>query len=88
MTETVGTLTQDLGRAPTVGEIAETGAVRRGDLLEALEADRNYRAGSLDSALTDDGDQGSLWSQSADDDEAFSDVERQAALAVPEQTVR
>ena len=41
-------LVQDLGRAPTVSELAQAAKATEHDVLEALEAGRGYRSSSLD----------------------------------------
>src|SRR5437867_5344989 len=43
----VSTLSQDLGRSPTIAEIAERAEVSEEDVLEALEAGHAYRCTSL-----------------------------------------
>jgi RNA polymerase sigma-B factor len=53
---TIDGLTQELGRSPTYGEIAGRLAIAEEDLVEALEAGRNFSALSLDAPVTrDDG---------------------------------
>ena len=49
----VETLTQEIGRSPTVGEIAEQLGEREEDVIEALEAGRNFYAMSLDAPTTE-----------------------------------
>jgi RNA polymerase sigma-B factor len=44
----VDRLVQQLGRAPTVAELAESTRATEHDVLEALEAGRGYRSSSLD----------------------------------------
>ena len=44
----VSTLSQDLGRSPTIGEIAERAGASEEEVLEAMEAGRAYRFASLD----------------------------------------
>jgi RNA polymerase sigma-B factor len=53
LTGSVGELTQQLGRAPTVRELAQTARCREEDVIAALEAGRGYRADSLDSTAMD-----------------------------------
>jgi RNA polymerase sigma-B factor len=48
-------LTQDMSRSPTYGEIAERVGVGRDELVEALEAGRNFYTLSLDLPTPDDG---------------------------------
>lgn len=46
-------LTQELGRAPTIGEIAAAAGVAEEEVLEALDAGRAYRPGPLEAAGDD-----------------------------------
>lgn len=48
-----GELEHQLGRAPTVKEIAEAAGVSEERLLQAMEVDRIYQPGSLDAAISD-----------------------------------
>lgn len=50
---TIGDLSQRLGRSPTVREIAAEAGVSEEDVLEALEAGHAYRSKSLDSSGPD-----------------------------------
>ncbi len=51
---TVGTLSQELGRPPTTGEIAQRIGVREEEVLESMEASSLYRLPSLDGMRTRD----------------------------------
>ena len=54
LNHSVASLSQELGRSPTIAELAaDTGAPEE-HVLEALEAGRSYRSTSLDSAGPDD----------------------------------
>src|SRR5438128_11445445 len=44
----VSTLSQDLGRSPTIAEVAERAGASEEEVLEAMEAGRAYRFASLD----------------------------------------
>src|SRR5437899_5055203 len=48
----VSSLSQDLGRSPTIGEIAERAGASEEEVLEAMEAGRAYRFASLDAPGT------------------------------------
>ena len=48
LTREVAGLAQELGRSPTVPEIARRLEVSEDEVLEAMEAGRSYRMGSLD----------------------------------------
>src|SRR5579863_1553884 len=49
--EVTGALGQELGRSPTIGEIARAVDASEDDVIEALEAGHGYRAASLDAPL-------------------------------------
>lgn len=46
----VGRLTQDLGRSPTIAELARAARTSQEEVLEAMEASNAYRAGTLEPA--------------------------------------
>jgi len=74
----VDALSQQLGRAPTVPEIAaDTGAAEE-EVLEALEASHAYRAGSLD-VLTPEGE--SVGTHLGHDDPEFEVAEARSVLS-------
>jgi len=54
ITRVIGTLTQELARAPTVREIADYVGASEEHVLEALDASRAYTADSLDAPTGDD----------------------------------
>jgi RNA polymerase sigma-B factor len=73
----IGQLSQELGRSPTIKELAaETGA-SEDEVLEALEAGQAYRSASLDSTGPDDEGLGARLGR---DDERFGDAEWRAVL--------
>jgi RNA polymerase sigma-B factor len=76
--QVVGTLTQEIGRPPTIAEIAEGADVGEEDVIEALEAGQAYRSGSLD-AVGPDGE--SLGERIGAEDEALLDAEHRAFLS-------
>lgn len=47
-------MTQELGRGPTIGELAKAAGSTEDDILEALDASRAYTADSLDAPTGDD----------------------------------
>lgn len=51
----VDELHQELGRSPTIAEMAERSQCSEDDVLEALEASQSYRSSSLDTPRTEDG---------------------------------
>ncbi len=76
--QVVGTLTQELGRSPTIREIATATSVGEDDVIEALEAGQGYRSGSLD-VVGPEGD--TFGERLGDEDEALEDAERRAYLS-------
>lgn len=54
ISKTVPAMSQDLGRAPTVPEIAERLNASEEEILDAIEASRAYSPASLDAAVTED----------------------------------
>ncbi len=76
----VSTLSQELGRSPTVGEIAHAAAVSEEEVLEAIEAGHAYRFTSLD-APTGGDDDTSLASQLGKEDQGLIDSEHRVTLS-------
>jgi RNA polymerase sigma-B factor len=76
--QVIGTLTQELGRSPTIREAAEAAGASEEDVIEALEAGQAYRSSSMD-AVGPDGE--SLADRIGEDDLAFEDAENRALLA-------
>jgi RNA polymerase sigma-B factor len=56
----VSDLTHELGRSPTIPEIAKRLGVTPDDVVEAMEAGRAYRSSSLDAQVTSDDDEGAM----------------------------
>jgi len=78
----VSTLSQDLGRSPTIGEIAERAGASEEEVLEAMEAGRAYRFASLDApGSAGDDDNQSLASQLGEDDPLLTGIEHRVALS-------
>jgi RNA polymerase sigma-B factor len=75
-------LERDLGRQPTVAEIAGTMSVPTDTVLEALHASSARRACSLDEPLPGAGDADAvpLLSQIGHEDSGYADVEHRAAM--------
>ena len=59
VTRHIEAVTRDGGRSPTVMELARTLQATEEQILEALEAGRNYRAASLDASI-DEGDEDTI----------------------------
>jgi RNA polymerase sigma-B factor len=71
-------LETELGRKPTVVQLAERLAVSDEDVLEALHAAHGRRATSLDALVTQDGDATSLGDTIGTHDEGFRRAEQRA----------
>jgi RNA polymerase sigma-B factor len=79
----VGTLSQELGRSPTVTEIARHVGGSEEDVLEAMEAGGMYRLTSLDGpAAVGEGEEGAdVGSMVGDFDPEFDRIEQQVELS-------
>jgi RNA polymerase sigma-B factor len=75
---TVDRLGQELGRAPTVPELAQAINATESDVLEALEAGQSYRTSSLDAP---DKEGQTMADSLGSEDGGFSSVENHSALA-------
>jgi len=74
----VATMGQELGRSPTIAELAMEVKVSEEEVLEALEAGQAYRSASLDVA-TEEGD--TLGSRLGDEDQSLEAAESRATLS-------
>jgi RNA polymerase sigma-B factor len=74
---TVDRLGQELGRAPTVPELAQTIGASEADVLEALEAGQSYRTSSLDAR---DREGQTMADSLGAEDSGFNRVENHSAL--------
>ncbi len=82
LTKVVGHLGQDLGRSPTVAEIAHTMNTTEETVLEGLEIAQAYNFTSLDAPIdTDEGGTTSFADQLGEDDEHLENLEYRASLA-------
>jgi len=82
LTKVVGQLGQDLGRSPTVAEIAEATGSNEETVLEGLEIAQAYNFTSLDAPIdTDEGGSTSFADQLGEDDEHLENLEYRASLA-------
>ncbi len=78
----VATLGQELGRSPTIAELATEVEVSEEEVLEALEAGQAYRFASLDApASGDDSEAETLGSRIGTDDPRIEEAERRATLS-------
>ncbi len=76
----VSTLSQELGRSPTIPEIAHAAKVSEEEVVEAIEAGHAYRFTSLD-APSGSEDEGSLSNQLGEEDQGLIDSEHRVALS-------
>ncbi len=73
----IGTLSQELGRSPTVAELAATTGASEEAVLEALEAGQGYRTSSID---TPDRQDETLASRLGSDDPTFAGIDDRSVL--------
>jgi len=77
----VSAMSQEMGRSPTIPELAAEAQVSEEEVLEALEAGQAYRFTSLDAPSPGDEDSDSLASHLGEDDPGLRDAEHRAALS-------
>src|SRR5687768_10774861 len=79
----VNTLSQELGRSPTIPEIAQRAEVSVDEVLEAMEAGRAYRFSSIDTPAGEDEDraQSPAAGQLGEDDTGLEEVEQRMLLS-------
>ncbi|HLX89247.1 MAG TPA: SigB/SigF/SigG family RNA polymerase sigma factor [Acidimicrobiales bacterium] len=75
--QAIAQLSQDLGRSPTIKELAQETGASEDDVIEALEAGQAYRSASLDGAGPDEE---SLGARLGEEDSGFGDAEWRAVL--------
>jgi RNA polymerase sigma-B factor len=82
LSKTVSNLGHDLGRSPTVAEIAETAGITEEEVLEGLEIAQAYNFTSLDAPIdSEDGGSTSFADQLGAEDEHLENLEYRASLA-------
>jgi RNA polymerase sigma-B factor len=82
MATVVNTLSQELGRSPTIPEIARQADVSVDEVLEAMEAGRAYRFSSLDAGASDDEERGPAPSaQLGEEEPGMEEVEHRMLLS-------
>ena len=77
----VSTLSQDLGRSPTIAEVSERAGASEEEVLEAMEAGRAYRFASLDAPGGGEEDSQTLASQLGEEDASLEGIEHRIALS-------
>jgi RNA polymerase sigma-B factor len=73
-------LSTELGRSPTVPEIAQRAGTTEDEVIEAIDAGSAYRSASLDAGRGDDDESPSLLGQLGATDPELAGAERRAAL--------
>jgi RNA polymerase sigma-B factor len=82
LTKIVSTLGQELGRSPTVAEIAKAAGTSQENVLEGLEIAQAYNFTSLDAPIdSDDAGSTSFADQLGSEDDQLLNLEYRAALA-------
>jgi len=77
----IGVLGHELGRSPTVEELAKEAEVSEEDVLGALEAGQAYRFASLDAPALGDDDTDTVGSRFGGDDPGMVSAEHRASLS-------
>ena len=77
----VATLSQEVGRSPTIQELAAEAQVSEEEVLEALEAGQAYRFASLDAPSPGDDDGDSIGAHLGAEDSGMVDAEHRASLS-------
>ncbi|HEX9530176.1 MAG TPA: RNA polymerase sigma factor SigF [Acidimicrobiales bacterium] len=77
----VANLSQELGRSPTIPELAAEAQVSAEEVLEAMEAGQAYRFASLDAPSPGDDNGDSLGTHLGGDDPSMADAEQRATLS-------
>ena len=81
LTKTVGNLAHDLGRSPTVEEIAKAAGISEEEVLEGLEIAQAYNFTSLDAPIDSEDGSTSFADQLGGEDEQLENLEYRASLA-------
>lgn len=81
LTKTVGNLAHDLGRSPTVEEIAKAAGISEEEVLEGLEIAQAYNFTSLDAPIDSEEGSTSFAEQLGGEDEQLENLEYRASLA-------
>ncbi|HET7482219.1 MAG TPA: sigma-70 family RNA polymerase sigma factor, partial [Actinomycetota bacterium] len=81
LTKTVSNLAHDLGRSPTVPEIAESAGITEEEVLEGLEIAQAYNSTSLDAPIDSEDGGATFADQLGAEDEHLENLEYRASLA-------
>ena len=77
----VANLSQELGRSPTIPELAQEAQVSEEEVLEALEAGQAYRFASLDAPSPGEDEGDTMGAQLGSEDPGLIDAEHRATLS-------
>src|SRR3954469_10103635 len=77
----IANLSQELGRSPTIPELAQEAQVTEEEVLEALEAGQAYRFASLDAPAPGEDEGDSMGAQMGEEDPGLIDAEHRATLS-------
>jgi RNA polymerase sigma-B factor len=80
VTRVIDDLATELGRSPTVQEIAQRAGTTEDEVVEAIDAGSAYRSASLDAGRGDDDESPGLLGQLGEADPELARAERRAAL--------
>jgi RNA polymerase sigma-B factor len=80
LTRTIATMTADLGRAPTMAELAQATEVGEDEVVEALETYHAYSARSLSQPVGQRSDDDTMQDVLGSEDSGFEDVEDVAVV--------
>jgi len=80
VTRVIDDLALELGRSPTVQEIAKRAGTTEDEVVEAVDAGSAYRSASLDAGRSDDDESPGLLGQLGEIDPELARAERRAAL--------
>ena len=81
VTRVIDDLALELGRSPTVQEIAQRAGTTEDEVIEAIDAGSAYRSASLDAGRSDDEESPGLLGQLGELDPELQRAERRAALS-------
>lgn len=79
--QVINQLSLELGRSPTIPEVAKSARASEEEVLEAIEAGHAYRFVSIDTPAAGDEDAGTLAGQLGEDDPRLVDAEHRASLS-------
>src|SRR5687767_4844040 len=81
VTRVIDDLALELGRSPTVQEIAHRAGTTEDEVIEAIDAGSAYRSASLDAGRSDDDESPGLLGQLGESDPELARADRRATLS-------